>query len=101
MPVSHTLDSGVARHLASPATFELPSSAEREGLKPGGLAKLIFRISHGDQLDVERMWVVVSEVRPEYYIGRLDNDPYCTTEIQSGLRVEFHADHVIQIKPHG
>jgi hypothetical protein len=33
----------------------------------------------------------------EYYVGTLDNDPYCTDEIRSGMRVEFHSDHVIQI----
>ena len=38
-----------------------------------------------------------TEVRPESYVGVLDNDPYCTDEIRSGMRVEFHADHVIQI----
>lgn len=61
------------------------------------LVKLIFRIEFEDETRVERMWVIVTEVRPEFYAGVLDNDPFCTDEIRSGMRVEFHADHVIQI----
>jgi uncharacterized protein YegJ (DUF2314 family) len=97
MTATYTLDSGVERHRESPETFEIPSQAKREGLRPGDLAKLIFRIEIGDEVHVERMWVQVIEARPEFYVGTLDNDPYCTDEIRSGMRVEFHADHVIQI----
>ena len=97
MTVSYTLDSGVERHAETPDTFQIPPQADRENLKPGDLAKIIFRIEIGDDVYVERMWVKLSEVRPEFYVGLLDNDPYCTDELRSGMRVEFHADHVIQI----
>lgn len=66
-------------------------------MRVGDLVKLVFRIEFDDEAHVERMWVQVREVRPEFYVGILDNDPYCTDEIRSGMRVEFHADHVIQI----
>jgi uncharacterized protein YegJ (DUF2314 family) len=95
--VSYTLDSGVERHANAPDTFQIPAQSERESLKAGDLAKLIFRIEIGDEVHVERMWVQVSEVWPEFFVGLLDNDPFCTEEIRSGMRVEFHADHVIQI----
>ena len=97
MPATYTLDSGAERHHETPNTFQLPPQVERESLKPGDLAKLIFRITDGDKVDVERMWVVVREVRPEFYVGVFDNDPFCTDEIRSGMSVEFHSDHVIQI----
>lgn len=97
MPVTYTLDSGVELHREAPETFYIPPSELRENLKPGDLVKLVFRIEFADEAHVERMWVCVTEVRTEFYVGILDNDPYCTDEIRSGMRVEFHADHVIQI----
>lgn len=95
--VSYTLDNGAEIHREAPETFWLPPIEQRETLRPGDLVKLIFRIEFGEETHVERMWVRVTEVRAESYVGVLDNDPYCTDEIQSGMRVEFHADHVIQI----
>ena len=97
MTVTYTLDDGAATHREFPDTFQIPSQERRESLKPGDLAKLIFRIEFGDEAHVERMWVQVTAVRPEFYVGVLDNDPCCTDEIRSGMRVEFHADHVIDI----
>jgi uncharacterized protein YegJ (DUF2314 family) len=97
MPLTYTLDDGAATHREFPDTFQIPSQERRESLRPGDLAKLIFRIEFGDEAHVERMWVQVTEVRPEFYVGVLDNDPRCTDEIRSGMRVEFHADHVIDI----
>ncbi len=97
MPVTYTLDSGAATHGEFPDTFHIPPQAERENLRAGDLAKLIFRIEFDEEAHVERMWVRVAEVRPEFYVGVLDNDPYCTEEIRSGMRVEFQADNVIQI----
>ena len=100
MPVTYTLDDGAQTHREFPDTFQIPSQAERENLKPGDLAKLIFRISNGDEVNVERMWVQVLEVSSQSYVGVLDNDPYCTNEIRSGMKVQFHPDHVIQIQGH-
>jgi hypothetical protein len=97
-PVTFTLDSGVELHQEAPDTFYLPPEEERTSLRPDDFAKLIFRITNGEKVAVERMWVRVREVRPEDYVGTLDNQPYCTEAIHIGLRVEFHADHVIQIR---
>ena len=94
--VSYSLDNGEEIHREAPKTFRL-SREERETLKPGDLVKLIFRIEFGEEAHVERMWLRVTEAKPELYVGVLDNDPYCTDEIQSGMRVEFNAEHVIQI----
>ena len=97
MAATYTLDNGAEIHGEFPETFEIPSQQERDSLRPGDLVKLVFRIEFDEQAHVERMWVRVSEVNSKSYVGVLDNDPYCTDEIRSGMRVEFHADHVIQI----
>lgn len=90
MPITYTLDNAAETHREFPATFQIPPQAERESLRIGNLVKLIFRIEFDNEAHVERMWVLISEVRPESYVGVLDNDPYCTEEIRSGMRVEFH-----------
>ena len=97
MAVTFILDSGVERNAHTPDTFQIPSEEKRTGLKRDDLAKLIFRIQIDDEEHVERMWVRVTEILPEYYVGLLDNDPICTNEIRSGMTVVFHSDHVIQI----
>ena len=97
MPAIYTLDNALETHREFPDTFHLPPQSERESLRLGDLVKLVFRIQDGECMHVERMWVIVEEVRPEFYIGVLDNDPYCTADIHSGQKVQFHSDHVIEI----
>jgi len=95
--VSYVLDDGEEVHRENPNTYQIPPIAKREDLQLGQLVKLVFRISHGDEVDVERMWVAVKEKRADYYAGVLDNDAYCTDQIASGMEVHFQARHVIQI----
>jgi len=98
------LDDGEEYHRASPDTFWIPDSHEREGLQPGDLAKLIFRISVDDENEpvaVERMWVLVRERIDGGYLGVLDNDPYAVAqndELWSGVELPFSARHVIDIR---
>ena len=94
---SFTLANGTELHELSPETFWIPPLDRRENLRQGEIVKLMFRIEVEDEVHVERMWVQVTRVQPEFYVGILDNDPYCTDELSCGMRVEFHSDHVIQI----
>ena len=98
---AYTLDSATRAHAESPDTFAIPSAPERESLRVGDLAKLMFRFRDGSDEWVERMWVLVEQVRPETYIGSLDNIPHQAAEPDLGARVEFHSDHVIQINHAG
>lgn len=97
------LDDGEEYHRAAPATFQIPDLEAREALRPGDLAKLIFRISVDDASEpvaVERMWVLVRERQGARYFGRLDNDPECiepNEELWSGVEVPFSARHVIAV----
>jgi hypothetical protein len=98
------LEDGELRHVEAPATFEIPPLSERRSLRTGQIVKLIFRIAvRNDEREraegVERMWVVVDGHDGKYFHGTLDNDPYCTDEIKSGLKVTFEARHIIQIAP--
>jgi len=94
---SFTLDDGEQINSEAPDTFWIPPHSDREALIVGDIAKLIFRIESDDEVNVERMWVIVKERTSKGYIGILDNDPICTKEIASGLEVEFQPEHIIQI----
>jgi uncharacterized protein YegJ (DUF2314 family) len=96
MAVRYTLDNGAETHREFPDTFHIPTQEDRQSLRPDDLVKLMFRIEFDEVAHVERMWVRVTDVMLGSYVGVLDNDPYCTDEIRSGMKVEFHADHVIQ-----
>ncbi|AZO68186.1 MAG: DUF2314 domain-containing protein [Mesorhizobium sp.] len=101
------LDDGEEYRQASPDTFWIPDSHEREGLQPGDHAKLIFRISVDDENEpvaVERMWVLVRERIDGAYLGVLNNDPYAVAqndELWSGIELPFSARHVIDIRERG
>ena len=98
MAVTFRLDSGVEAHAEFPETFDIPSASDRESLGEGDLAKLILRFTDGNREFVERMWVRIQDVQPHCYVGILDNDAFGTDQIRAGMRVEFNADHVIQIQ---
>lgn len=91
------MDDGEEIHREAPDTFWIPDAAERQSLQPGRLVKLIFRIDLGDEVQVERMWVQVKKQSSSGYIGELDNDPYCITELRSGEPILFEPRHVIDI----
>lgn len=86
------LTSGEEMNRQYPDTFHIPTREERESLKPGQSAKLIFEDLH------ERMWVSVVEKTDTGYLGSLDNIPTCpTSDIDYGDLVEFGPEHVIDI----
>jgi hypothetical protein len=95
---AYTLLSATNAHAEAPDTFPIPRAFERESLRVGDLAKLLFHFIDGSDEWVERMWVLIEQVRPETYIGSLDNIPHQSADIELGAHVEFHSDHVIQIE---
>ena len=102
-----TIISAEDRHRSYPNTFLIPPLAERRSLQIGDAAKLIFEIESEDEFgevsrQFERMWVIVSEVRPLYYIGRLDNMPVGDCENSAfypseSVEVPFLPVHIIEI----
>ncbi|MBT8769166.1 hypothetical protein [Metapseudomonas boanensis] len=96
------LDDGEARHNEHPETFWIPHIEVRNNLQPEQIVKLIFRIvtidnSNEEEVNVERMWVIVKGRIGGLYRGQLDNDPYCTDDIKAGMEVWFLSKHVIDI----
>lgn len=94
------LASAVERNQENPEGFPIPTRAERESIKRGGLAKLIFQpgtAAHGDE-SAERMFVKVVEVVEGRYIGRLVNEPISLSALAVGDLVEFGPDNVVSFQ---
>lgn len=102
------LRSGENAHAENPEQFWIPSLQDRQTLKVGQSVKLIFDIETFDEeekeivVSGERMWVIISEYNPDYYIGILDNQPACIEASDSvylvfGAEIPFRAEHVIDI----
>ena len=92
------LDNGVERNREAPDTFEIPCAYERCNIGVGEYAKLMFinKNNEGD-LWAERMWVKITKVTDEGYIGTLANDPLSLTSLTFGTDISFGADNVIDI----
>ena len=103
------LDSALARHRKSPATFEIPSDEERAQVQVGDMVKLLFLFDEdwpdsegegraGEPLvSCERMWVTTTRVTEAGYEGRLESLPRTTDVIRPGERVSFQSDHIASI----
>jgi hypothetical protein len=101
------LRSGEVSHAENPDQFWIPPLEQRQSLKRGQAARLIFDIESEDEngqpvLQGERMWVIVSEKCGEYYIGLLDNQPASFEPADDvylcfGAEIPFLSEHVIDI----
>ncbi|WNO09522.1 hypothetical protein [Teredinibacter sp. KSP-S5-2] len=91
----------------NPDSFFIPALEARKSLKVGDAAKLIFDIESQDEdgkviVSGERMYVIVSEVVGDFYIGILDSQP-ATIEpnelfyLEFGVEVPFTSEHIIDI----
>src|SRR5215510_4632627 len=100
------LRSAEESHRMNPDTFWIPAQSDRENLRRGQAARLIFDIETDDSGNIavggERMWVIVAEKHGDTYIGILDNQPATvepadTVYLCFGAEVPFRAEHVIDI----
>ncbi len=101
MSVTWTLDDGIERNLESPQTFHIPKKWKKTILSKNDLVKLIFVFTIEDRkpttTEVERMWVIITSKNGDEFEGVLDNDPYCTDQIKSGIHVNFNKKHIIDL----
>ena len=94
-----SLLSAEARHAEHPDSFDLPSRAEREAIRPGQAAKLLFAIETAGDRGVDRMWVVVTAAGDDGYSGVLVNDPGRASDLDlaDGDSIRFKPEHVAAI----
>lgn len=87
------LESGVARNLSHPESFEIPSAVEKDSLRPGDSVKLIWSVVRAPG---ERMWVEITHREGNRFEGSLRNDPLFV-HAAFGDVVTFEGDHIIDI----
>src|SRR5437868_4001837 len=90
-----------------PDSFWIPPFEQRDALRRGDAAKLLFDIeAHEEDGSVgvqrERMWVIVAERVQGVYLGILDNQPACLelsdkVYLRFGAEIPFLAEHIIDI----
>ena len=99
-----TLVSAEVRHNEHPDSFRIPDRADRENLRAGDAATLLFDIETreaGEVIDrgVDRMWVIVKRRVGSQYIGVLDNDPGIADglKLRPGTELLFGPEHIIDL----
>ena len=77
-----------------PTTFEAPSPAELAALHAGSIVKICAD-------DVERFWVIVTQVDGDRLQGTIDNDLLRSNvhKLKSDDLVSFELRHIYQIAP--
>jgi hypothetical protein len=101
------LRSGEESQRQNPEAFWMPPIEQRENLKRGQAAKLIFDIETCAEdgkveLTGERMWVIVAGRCGGFYIGILDSQPASMIPSDKnylcfGAEVPFLVEHIIDI----
>lgn len=79
-------------HRTYPATFEAPTSGELAAVRVGSLVKLCAD-------DIERFWVIVTDVKGDRLQGTVDNDLLHSDvhQLKSDDIVSFELRHIYQI----
>lgn len=97
--VDFSLGNAEERNAEAPRSFFIPSRTEREGLRPGEIAQLMFVLAEpaDGEPSAERMWVQVRERQGARYVGALDSQPAVITTVGPGDLVEFGPEHVIRL----
>ncbi|WP_439876063.1 immunity protein Imm33 domain-containing protein [Bacillus mycoides] len=93
--MSWYLDNVYELNKEAPYTFYLPSSKILGKLKVGDLVKLIFvtKSEEDDGFHGERMWVEITEMNEEGFIGKLDNEPY-RLSLKIGDEISFGVENI-------
>lgn len=88
------LASGIALSRSYQRTFWIPDEAEKAGIRPGSVVKLMFEMKRGW---AERMWVEVREVNGRHIVGVLDNQPIGIPRLEWSQTIKFKPEHIINV----
>jgi len=90
-----------AAHARNPATFQIPSPAERRGLQRGDTVKLVFLFRCEEDgepyVQGERMHVTIRQKTGRRYSGVLADAPASSAVLRLGDRVAFGPQNVATV----
>lgn len=103
IPVDFHLENAEQMYAEHPDTFWIPDRCTRENLQVGDIVKLVFVLDAPEEGDpgAERMWVRVTDVQGQSYVGELDNIPGFLEGAEAGNFIEFGPEHVIDVYDEG
>jgi hypothetical protein len=88
------LESGVERNREYPDSFWIPDERWKDEIVPGAKVKLLFEMNDGYG---ERMWVKVTSMKKDRFVGSLFNTPSFIPRLAAGDKIKFHRDDIIDI----
>ncbi|MFF2877649.1 DUF2185 domain-containing protein [Gottfriedia sp. NPDC057991] len=93
--MSWYLENVYERNEESPYTFYVLSKVMIDNLAVGDLVKLIFVMEEQEVgLSAERMWVEITQINGQKFIGKLDNDPYRLQALKAGDEITFGMENI-------
>jgi hypothetical protein len=78
-------------------TFYKPSKEITQNLEVGNIVKLTFEFDskNEEHPGAERMWVEITEINDDQFVGKLDNHPFYLHELYAGDEIKFEHKHII------
>jgi hypothetical protein len=94
--IDYTLENITLRHQEDPRHFLKPTDEELASIKIGDPVRLIFLLSEPTEegCRAERMWLTVTEIHENGFLGKLTNQPTFITTLKTDDTVAFTKDHI-------
>jgi hypothetical protein len=91
-----SLIDGVHRNFVNPATFSIPSYAEKFMVETGKFVKIGLE---AEDMGGERFWVKVTRRQGDKFVGEVSNDLVHTAQhgIVHGDRLAFEVQHILGV----
>ncbi len=94
--IDYTLENITQRNQKDPRHFLKPSAEELAKLSVGDPVRLIFVLSEPTEegCRAERMWVTITEVNENGFVGQLTSAPTFITTLKANDTIAFSKDHI-------
>lgn len=93
--LNYTLRDCAEQNRLYPELFFIPKPSDINSLQVGSIVKLIFINLHTSES--ERMWVTITEINQDEYVGLLSNNPELITGLKFKDKVIFHKSNIANI----
>lgn len=99
----YTLENIGDQNRYNPRHFLIPTDTEINSLKVGDTVRLIFKMSKSQNngCRAERMWVTITKINNNKYVGTLNNQPYYLKTINAGDEISFLKENIATVLNHG
>ncbi len=95
----YVLEDVVKKNSENPRKFIIPTVDEIDNLKVGNSVRLIFAMQtpQDDGCSAERMWLTITEIKGDRFLGKLENAPYYLKSIKCGDIIDFRKANIATV----